>query len=237
MRQFRAWGRTHNKCVRCRAGRRPTCAYALSLTPGGPPPLTAAVCCCPCCCVSCRLRLLQLASDEMAGAHAEPEAERRRMVHLYDAYLQARQATDTCYICRRVRVCVHHLHVAPPCSPRWLFGGRSTDPSLPPPPRRELGATLKCAYCERLFHSLCLRDPAVAEEYLPSGKWACPCCGEEQQVRWGGGRGATRWFAGASQGAALPDCPPPPLPALAAGGGGAWRGRGGRRAGDRGAHG
>ena len=55
---------------------------------------------------------------------------------------------------------------------------------------RELGGTLKCAYCDRLFHSLCLRDPAVTDEHLPGRKWACPCCGEEQQVRGLRGRGA-----------------------------------------------
>lgn len=31
---------------------------------------------------------------------ADPGLERRRMVHLYEAYLQSRQAPDNCYLCR-----------------------------------------------------------------------------------------------------------------------------------------
>ncbi len=50
------------------------------------------------------------------------------------------------------------------------------------PVRRELGADLECCCCDRLFHPLCLHYPAVSAAELPGGTWACPCCGEEQQV-------------------------------------------------------
>ncbi|EFN52905.1 hypothetical protein CHLNCDRAFT_138470 [Chlorella variabilis] len=93
-----------------------------------------------------KMRLLELALSELEAAHPDPELERRRMVQLYEAYLQTRQALDTCYLCR------------------------------------ELGADLECACCDRLFHPLCLHHPAVSSAELPGGVWACPCCGEEQEV-------------------------------------------------------
>jgi hypothetical protein len=68
------------------------------------------------------------------------------MVQLYEAYLQARQAPDNCYLCR------------------------------------ELGADLQCICCDRLFHPLCLHHPAISAAELPGGAWACPCCGEDQEV-------------------------------------------------------
>ena len=34
--------------------------------------------------------------------HIDPELERRRMVQLYEQYLQARHALDNCYLCRWV---------------------------------------------------------------------------------------------------------------------------------------
>ncbi|PSC73461.1 DNA N-6-adenine-methyltransferase (Dam) [Micractinium conductrix] len=49
-----------------------------------------------------KLRLLELALSEMEGAHADPELERRRMLHLYEQYLQTRQAPDNCYLCREL---------------------------------------------------------------------------------------------------------------------------------------
>lgn len=53
---------------------------------------------------------------------------------------------------------------------------------LQPRARRELGAELECRTCDRLLHPLCLHHPAVSAAELPGGMWACPCCGEEQQV-------------------------------------------------------
>ncbi|KAL4440210.1 hypothetical protein ABPG75_003211 [Micractinium tetrahymenae] len=49
-----------------------------------------------------KMRLLELALNELEGAHADPELERRRMVHLYEVYLQSRQAPDNCYLCREL---------------------------------------------------------------------------------------------------------------------------------------
>lgn len=42
------------------------------------------------------------------------------------------------------------------------------------------GAQLQCGMCDRHFHPLCLRSPAVTEEYLPEARWECPCCFEVQ---------------------------------------------------------
>lgn len=48
--------------------------------------------------------MVELALDEMVGAHSEPDKELRRMIMLYDQYLQNRMALDhcppTCYLCR-----------------------------------------------------------------------------------------------------------------------------------------
>lgn len=38
------------------------------------------------------------ASPPAATHRSDPELERRRMVQLYEAYLQTRQALDTCYL-------------------------------------------------------------------------------------------------------------------------------------------
>jgi hypothetical protein len=49
-----------------------------------------------------------------------------------------------------------------------------------------MGARLECSVCERLFHPLCLREPVVSEEEIlegAEGRWACPCCGEDNKVR------------------------------------------------------
>lgn len=43
-------------------------------------------------------------------------------------------------------------------------------------------STLHCGVCDRKFHSLCLRYPAVAKEFLPEKKWECPVCFEIQAV-------------------------------------------------------
>jgi hypothetical protein len=47
---------------------------------------------------------------------------------------------------------------------------------------RDGGSTLHCGVCDRKFHSLCLRYPAVSEEFLPEKKWECPVCFEVQAV-------------------------------------------------------
>ncbi|GAB4820518.1 hypothetical protein N2152v2_007564 [Parachlorella kessleri] len=57
-----------------------------------------------------KMRMVELALDEMLGTHAEPDKELRRMVMLYDQYLQTREALDNCYLCRelgaRLECCV-----------------------------------------------------------------------------------------------------------------------------------
>ena len=59
-----------------------------------------------------RLRLLELATAELAGAQGDPDAERRRVLGLYRQYCQARLATeDSCYACRQGRAREQHaLH-------------------------------------------------------------------------------------------------------------------------------
>lgn len=38
-------------------------------------------------------------------------------------------------------------------------------------------ATLKCAGCDRRFHTLCLPVPSLTEDHLPDvSQWTCPCC-------------------------------------------------------------
>ena len=96
------------------------------------------------------------------------------MLHLYEQYLQTRQAPDNCYLCRqgwggvggggggwgggvrfqvdgfaglinRPTECLIHLQCI-----YWLIACR------------ELGADLECVCCDRLFHPLCLHYPAVS---------------------------------------------------------------------------
>lgn len=64
---------------------------------------------------------------------------------------------------------------------------------------REDGGILECVACQRLFHTFCLTVPAVNEEYLPDGRWTCPCCGEEQEL---GAAARARSFADDSEDAA-----------------------------------
>lgn len=40
-------------------------------------------------------------------------------------------------------------------------------------------APLKCQGCERRFHTLCLRNPALTVKHLPDKAWECPCCGKK----------------------------------------------------------
>lgn len=47
-------------------------------------------------------RLVELALNEMAGTHADPGAECRRMLELYEQYLGVRAALDNCYLCREM---------------------------------------------------------------------------------------------------------------------------------------
>lgn len=48
----------------------------------------------------------------------------------------------------------------------------------------EIGAELKCIYCERFIHSLCLDPPALRPSDIPyGGRWNCLSCGEENQVQ------------------------------------------------------
>jgi hypothetical protein len=60
---------------------------------------------------------------------------------------------------------------------RWLIEMNSTCYLC-----RDGCSTLHCGVCDRKFHSLCLRYPAVNEEFLPEKKWECPVCFEVQAV-------------------------------------------------------
>ena len=47
----------------------------------------------------------------------------------------------------------------------------------------EAGADLRCLYCERFCHPLCLRPPALTIRDVPGdAAWCCPCCGEKNKV-------------------------------------------------------
>lgn len=47
----------------------------------------------------------------------------------------------------------------------------------------EIGAELHCKACDRLVHALCLTPKALTASDLPAnGKWACPTCGEHNNV-------------------------------------------------------
>ncbi|GMH33587.1 hypothetical protein BSKO_01421 [Bryopsis sp. KO-2023] len=47
----------------------------------------------------------------------------------------------------------------------------------------EIGAELKCTFCERFIHSLCLDPPSLTLSDIPfDGKWTCLSCGENNQV-------------------------------------------------------
>lgn len=49
---------------------------------------------------------------------------------------------------------------------------------------RDGGANvLQCGTCDRRFHSMCLRSPAVSEDHIPEGRWECPCCFQTQAVQ------------------------------------------------------
>lgn len=47
----------------------------------------------------------------------------------------------------------------------------------------ELSAELKCDYCERYFHTLCLDPPSMSVGDIQNGGlWSCISCGEENEV-------------------------------------------------------
>ena len=96
----------------------------------------------------------------------------------------------------------------PYCSSCYAVAILTCSPCAEPCHNRELGARLECCVCDRLFHPLCLREPVVSEEELLDscqGRWACPCCGEDNKVggrawlggcRWRGGCTGNKGFAG-----------------------------------------
>ena len=81
-------------------------------------------------------------------------------------------------LCTSVCPAVAVLSHAGPRSPVHLppsFTFTSSSPTL-------LLSSLPSLLPVRLFHPLCLHDPAVSAAELPGGAWTCPCCGEEQHV-------------------------------------------------------
>ena len=47
---------------------------------------------------------------------------------------------------------------------------------------REDHTSLECVACQRMFHPICLSEPAVCIDFLPNSSFMCPCCGQQQKV-------------------------------------------------------
>lgn len=47
---------------------------------------------------------------------------------------------------------------------------------------REDHASLECVACQRMFHPICLSEPAICIDFLPNSSFMCPCCGQQQKA-------------------------------------------------------
>lgn len=156
-----------------------------------------------------RLRLLELALAELEGAHADPEAERRRMVHLYEAYLQV--GCCCCWI-PLLKTFWKHARLAP----GRLLNCLAHPPPRPPPPRsfynpfsntRRAGRRWTTATCAGSWAPTSSAAAATACSTRsacttpPSQRRSCrgargPAPAAARSSRWGGARAVQAWQAG-----------------------------------------